>query len=223
MCTHKHTHKWTEVHLCTLSTAPPSLSWIAQNSKTVSSTKCRPNTKFYPNWAITVKSTDKNSFIPFSEAQLSLSWISVNPQSLSKFLWTCHVLDCIQIRRKMYKWGKNFIYGTMYIFHRADFHETLTCSVVLSRYVPYHISPKSVKKYGQCGYKLIYALKLSMNVTEWVFKKMCLLNNFLKKPPIMNFNAIQNPVTCWYQITDVRQTWPLHNAFFSLHTECLKM
>ena len=171
------------MHLCTLSIAPPSLCLIAQNSKTVCSTNSRPDIEFYPNWAIYEESRDKNSFISLSEAWMSLSWISINPLSL----WTCHVLDYIQIRRKMYYWGKNFIYATMYVFHCADFHETLTCSVVLPRYVLYHISPKSVKKYGKYGYKVIHVLKWSMNVPEWVFKKLCLLDNFLKRTPIMNF------------------------------------
>ena len=47
----------------------------------------------------------------------------------------------------------------MYVFHCTDFHEALTCSVVLPRYVPYHISPNSVKIYGKYGYKVIYVLK----------------------------------------------------------------
>jgi hypothetical protein len=87
-------------------------------------------------------------------------------------------------------------------FHPADFHETLTCSVVLSRYIPYHIPPKTVTKYGKYGYKVIYVLKWSTNVTEWVFKKLCLalLDNFLKRTPCNEFHW--NPKN--YSVADTR-------------------
>ena len=73
---------------------------------------------------------------------------------------SCHVIDYIQIRRKMYKWGKNFIYTTALTFMKLlpvhwYYPDMFHTPLVLPRYVPCPILPKSVKIYEKYGYKVI--------------------------------------------------------------------
>jgi hypothetical protein len=65
-----------------------------------------------------------------------------------------------------------------YGLHCIDFHKTHKCSAALSGFPLYRISPKSVKKYGKYGYKIIYALSevrlpLSRLLRKYVYSTIC--------------------------------------------------
>jgi hypothetical protein len=62
--------------------------------------------------------------------------------------------------------------------------------MILSGDFLYQISSKSLKKYGNCGWKFIYALTYSMSVTAPIFTKLTLD----RQPIPKNFMKIQHTV-----------------------------
>ena len=172
------------------------------------------DTKFYPHWAINVESTDRNSFIPLSEAWFSLSSFSRNPQPLSKLLWTCHVLDYIQIRRKMYDWGK-ISYMPLYMSSTVlTFMKLLSVQWYYQDtfYTTFH--PNQSRNKESMGKKVIYALKWSMNVNEWVFKKLVLAWQVFEKKTYNEFHW--NPKN--YLVADTRSLMSNRHGIYIMHS-----
>jgi len=84
--------------------------------------------------------------------------------------WPSHMTThgCIPLKRKK---TKGYV---KYGLHCTDCHKTHKCSAVLCEFPLYRISPKSVNKYGQYGYKIIYALsKVRLPLSRYLRKYAC--------------------------------------------------
>jgi len=84
--------------------------------------------------------------------------------------WPSHVMTHRRIPLKRKKMKGYVTYG----LHCTDCHKTHKCSAVLCGFHLYRISPKSVKKYGQYGYEIIYALsKVWLSLSLYLRKYAC--------------------------------------------------